>query len=89
VAHRNDLIADSWNLGTHRWSDWFGTFSSEDLPWIYHYGPPASLGWLYASSTGTDGMWLYHLDSEDWVWTSEFWYPWIYSPASGWFWAGF
>jgi hypothetical protein len=88
VATRNDLIADSWNLGSYRWSDWFGTFSAEDLPWIYHYGPPASLGWLYAFSTGTDGMWLYHLDSEDWVWTSEFWYPWIYSPASGWFWAG-
>lgn len=88
VATRNDLIADSWNLGSYHWSEWFGTFNVDDLLWIYHYGPPSSLGWLYAFNTDPGGMWLYHLDGEAWVWTSRFWYPWIYSAETGWSWAG-
>ena len=46
--------------------DWFGWFTDEAYPWIYH----VDLGWLYSNSNSQNNIWLYS-ESMGWFWTSR------------------
>ena len=46
--------------------DWFGWFTDEAYPWIYHI----DLGWLYSNSNSQNNIWLYS-QSMGWFWTNQ------------------
>jgi hypothetical protein len=60
---------------------WFGWVNIAALPFVYTYAD----GWLYASSDGNGGVFLYNLQTEVWMWTSPLFYPWVFSFSDGWF----
>lgn len=56
--------------------DWFGYFSSQYPPWIYHL----QHGWMYTVGDSTGNIWLYTSDM-GWLWTSEQSYSWMFSQS--------
>ena len=64
-------------LGAGWWfSDWFGSFNTNFLPWIFH--PEHS--WMYVfEESASDGIFLYDLSLEGWLFTSSGVYPSMYS----------
>jgi surface protein len=64
--------------GGWRTSRWFGTFLPYENGWIYH----AKVGWAYAHSDGSGGLWLWMKDHR-WMWTQSGVYPYIWKNADG------
>lgn len=64
--------------------DWFGIYyigyANTDLGtgWIYHW----QLGWIYKAAFEGNGFWLWHVNSETWLWTSEAVYPFFFNGSS-------
>lgn len=58
-------------------SSWIGDFSDEAYPWVYHEG----LGWLWVNGFDPENVWLWWHDRQDWLWTSESIFPWVYDRA--------
>ena len=57
-------------------SDWFGSFNTSFLPWIFH----PEHGWMYVFEESTsDDIFLYDLILEGWLFTSSGVYPSMYS----------
>ena len=54
-------VSDSW-----KYEDWFGWFTDEAFPWIYH----TDLGWLYSQSNSQNNIWFFS-EQLGWFWTSE------------------
>ena len=54
-------------------SDWFGSFLLTTSPWLYH----ADLGWIYAQTDGSDGIWLWK-EGKGWLWTNPAAYPYLF-----------
>jgi hypothetical protein len=73
--------ADTINHGDGwRQSEWFGYFWVPYIEsrWIYMWG----VGWTYCMGNSSD-MWMYMTQVPDWFWTSESYYPWMYSDERG------
>ena len=68
---------DAVELGAGWWfSDWFGSFNTNFLPWIFH----AEHSWMYVFEESTsDDVFLYDLSLEGWLFTSSGVYPSMYS----------
>ena len=64
---------DGWST-----SEWFGDFRYFENGWAYHYG----LGWVYLSSDGEDGIWLWRKE-HGWLWSNQETWPFLWSHASG------
>jgi hypothetical protein len=70
------------------WSPEFGLFMSSEFAqkrgFVFH----EQLGWIHIHDEGPQradwDMWMWHYESEDWMWTHLFIYPWIYSERNGW-----
>lgn len=58
-------------------SPWFGWFSDQQRPWMYHH----RLGWLKQAHTNDQGIWFYQA-SKGWFWTSPEVYPWHFKHES-------
>ena len=70
---------DSLLSGGWRESLWLGTYlPNRDNAWVYHF----ELGWVYAIPDGNEGLWLW-LPSENWLWTRETVWPFLWSDSSG------
>lgn len=78
-------FANSWNAGKPNWkySPWFGWFTVEFWPWIYH----KEHGFMYAGVCDEiDELFLYTLDM-GWIFVTRRAYPGIYRFADGaWLW---
>jgi hypothetical protein len=62
---------DGWFL-----SDWFGYYSTELAPWLFH----AEHGWIYRNPSSTNAsMYFYDDEMGAWCWTSESNYPYLYA----------
>jgi surface protein len=59
-------------------SDWFGDFRYFENGWAYHYG----LGWVYLSSDGADGIWLWRKE-HGWLWSNQATWPFLWNHARG------
>jgi surface protein len=64
---------DGWST-----SEWFGDFRYFENGWAYHYG----LGWVYLSSDGEDGIWLWRKE-HGWLWSNQATWPFLWNHASG------
>ena len=53
---------------------WFGAFRAYANGWVYQQ----ALGWVYASGTNEDDVWLW-LPDWGWLWTNSSVYPYLYS----------
>jgi len=60
-----------------RTSPWFGTFRPYDNGWIYH----SKLGWAYAHSDGSGGLWLW-MKEHRWTWTQKGVFPYLWKHQS-------
>jgi hypothetical protein len=65
--------------GGWRQSPWFGLFLDRGNGWVFHQ----IHGWLYLSSDGVNGLWVWH-ERRKWLWSTEGLYPHIFQsgPAS-------
>jgi hypothetical protein len=62
--------------------DWIGWISPKSSHWVYH----STLGWFYPLGTSSDRVWVYdpQWDGQGgWWWTSNTFYPYIYSVTEG------
>ena len=59
-------------------SSWFGVFKPYVNNWIYHTG----LGWIYASSTKDESVWIWR-EGQDWLWTNQQAWPYLWSDKKG------
>jgi len=59
-------------------SEWFGDFRYFENGWAYHY----VLGWVYLSSDGADGIWLWRKE-HGWLWSNQATWPFLWNHASG------
>jgi formylglycine-generating enzyme required for sulfatase activity len=59
--------------GGWRTSDWFGNFRPFENGWIYH----SHLEWVFASSDGSGGLWLW-LEPHGWLWTKQDVWPYLW-----------
>jgi surface protein len=64
---------DGWST-----SDWFGDFRYFENGWAYHYG----LGWVYLSSDGEDGIWLWRKE-HGWLWSNQATWPFLWNHTRG------
>lgn len=63
-------------------SSWLGVFNESNYPWIYH----SDHGFLYLHGGAATNFWL-HGQQTGWLWTSQDFYPWIWSQEIGaWTW---
>ena len=62
-----------------KWLQWFGTFNTDNSPWIYHQ----TLGWLYAYGTTQDSIWFWDDTMNAFWWTSQTVYPYMYRASDG------
>jgi hypothetical protein len=61
--------------------DWFGSFLPYHNNWIFHSG----LGWVYAISDGSNGLWIWS-EEYNWQWTRSGVWPFLFSDqTSNWF----
>ena len=63
--------------GGWRHSSWLGAFQPYETGWIYH----AKLGWAYAQSDGSGGLWLWMRDHR-WTWTQQGVFPYLWKHQS-------
>ena len=57
-------------------SDWFGSYSTEVAPWLFH----AQHGFIYRNPSSTNqSMFIYDDAMHAWWWTNETVYPFIYA----------
>lgn len=74
---------------TYSGDDWYhsetmGWFSAADFPWVYH----VEHGWLYAEGPGLHDAQFFYFEL-GWIFTSDTWYPWMYSyDQEGYMWYG-
>lgn len=64
-------------------SDWFGTFTAMATwnGWILH----GDMGWLYSGYvTSADLMWIWSLDLNNWFYSNQSAFPWIFVLGDGW-----
>ncbi len=54
---------------------WFGDFVVYENNFIYHF----EHGFFYTASTDTSSLWLYDFTMQDWLWTTEAIYPFLFS----------
>ena len=54
-------ISSSWKN-----EEWFGWFTDETFPWIYH----TDLGWLYSTSNSQNSIWFFS-EQFGWFWTNK------------------
>jgi hypothetical protein len=64
---------DGWST-----SEWFGDFRYFENGWAYHYG----LGWVFLSSDGADGIWLWRKE-HDWLWSNQATWPFLWNHTRG------
>jgi surface protein len=64
---------DGWST-----TEWFGDFRYFENGWAYHYG----LGWVYLSSDGADGIWLWRKE-HGWLWSNQATWPFLWNHARG------
>jgi hypothetical protein len=64
---------DGWST-----TEWFGDFRYFENGWAYHYG----LGWVYLSSDGEDGIWLWRKE-HGWLWSNQATWPFLWNHARG------
>ena len=82
VKIANQYVLDSNGLGSGWYdSSWLGIFLQMENSWLYH----RRLGWLFVHSLNRGGYWFWDATSEDWWWTNETFFPWVFSNSrSGW-----
>lgn len=78
-------IKNAWDEATaqgENWYhlEWFGYFYKvEGNDWVYH----ETLGWFYKEwAIDFNSVWLYQ-DDLGWVWTSNEYFPYLYTPSTG------
>ena len=54
-------VSSSWKN-----EEWFGWFTDETFPWIYH----TDLGWLYSTSNSQNSIWFFS-EQFGWFWTNK------------------
>ena len=65
------------------WYDWFGYFSLDSRPWIYHM----EHGWMYPFAASTDSIYFWDSSMNAFWWTSQSTYPYLYRFSDGeWLW---
>ena len=82
VIFAPEFVLNSEFLG-NGWYDspWLGTFLQMENYWLYH----RRLGWLFVHSLNGGDYWFWDAVSEDWLWTNETFFPWVFSNSnSGW-----
>ncbi len=83
AARFNEVMEGSIPMGAG-WnrSQWFGTFNSLGMPWLYH----RDLHWVYLHEGIPDsGAWLWY-EPLGWVWTTRDRFPYLWSADRGtWF----
>ncbi|MDR3566903.1 MAG: hypothetical protein P4L43_02640 [Syntrophobacteraceae bacterium] len=80
VATLTALWRDAQDIGSGwKWLSWFGIFDTTSSPWIYHQ----SLGWLYAYGTSTYSLWFWDPAMNDFWWTRQGVYPYLYRAGDG------
>ncbi len=81
-----DPMRESTDLG-NGWkaNPWFGFYwKLESSNWSYHQ----SLGWIYLHAETDGSIWLWISRFDDWFWTNEEVYPYLYAPSllnEGWY----
>ena len=58
-----------------KWSDWFGWYNDQKLPWLWDY---EYNDWLWVVDDDPDGVWFWSHSQQTWFWTRTDWYPWVY-----------
>ncbi len=75
------------NIQSDGWinSSWLDTWVNQNsAPWYLSL----SMGYLYTTSSVPDSVWFYVLGAQDWMWTSDEVYPWVFffsKLGGGWF----
>ena len=77
-----EYVLNSEPLGSNWYeSSWLGTYMYTDNKWLYH----RRLGWLFVYSLSGGDYWFWDAKSEDWLWTNEAFFPWVFSNSRlGW-----
>lgn len=81
----SDVFGDtSDGSGAFRLSPWLGSYFADRYPWVYH--PLLQWFWVANAETasGENGLWLYSVRLESWLYTSDSLFPQVYSPDAGW-----
>ena len=71
----NDVIEET---GGWLSSSWFGVFKPYTNNWMYHVG----LGWIYASSTNNNSVWIWR-EAQGWLWVEQDVWPFLWSNQKG------
>lgn len=81
----SDVFGDtSGGSGAFRLSPWLGYYFDGQYPWVYH----PLLQWFWVANaenaSGENGLWLYSVRLESWLYTSASLFPNVYTPDEGW-----
>ncbi|MGC9197209.1 MAG: hypothetical protein ACP5IL_17445 [Syntrophobacteraceae bacterium] len=82
AAGQQSLWSGAKDLGSGwMWLSWFGYFTTNSSPWIYH----EQLGWLYPYGTDTSNIWFYDpaMKGGSFWWTSATVFPYVYRASDG------
>ena len=86
AAPNDPLIGGTPIDGVPGWflSDWFGAYSTDLAPWLFH----ADHGWLYQNpGSSNQSTYIYDEAITAWWWTSQTMYPFLYRFSDGvWLW---
>ena len=72
-------VRDLWSKATdlgQGWKslNWLGIYYKHESNWLYHNG----LGWVYPVLSTGDSLWIYLPQKDEWVWTKESVFPYLF-----------